>query len=51
MYHTTLLPVRLNIWLGDGSKNVLLLTSTKLKMQRCFVIEVVSYVFRLPDNI
>ena len=42
MYHTTSFPAHINIWLGNRSKNILLLllTSSKLKTQRCSVIEV-----------
>ena len=42
MYHTTSFPAHLDNWLGNHSKNILflLLTSSKLKMQRCSVIEV-----------
>ena len=42
MYHTTSFPAHLDNWLGNRSKNILflLLKSSKLKMQRCSVIEV-----------
>ena len=45
MYHTTSFPAHLNIWLSNRSSNILLLLlkSTKLKMQRCSVIDVAIY--------